>query len=103
MSRSIIQNKEDHYCYLCSLLDGRAWQVAVLEEHHIMYGIRWRKKSERFGLKIYLCPEHHRTGKMAVHRDKDVRILTEQVAQYAFEKKYSHEKWMQEFGKNFLP
>ena len=28
MSRSIIQDKDEHYCYLCSLLEGRAWQQA---------------------------------------------------------------------------
>lgn len=103
MSRSIIQDKEEHYCYLCALLEGRAWQQSmILEEHHIMFGIKWRRKSEHYGLKIYLCQEHHRTGKNAVHRDKDTRILTQKIAQYAFEKKYGHEKWMQEFGKNFL-
>jgi hypothetical protein len=74
----------------------------VLEEHHAVMGTANRKISEHYGLKVYLCPGHHRLGPAAVHRNLETRRFLERKAQEAFEKKYSHEKWMAEIGRNFL-
>lgn len=93
MSKSIIQtNKEE--CYLCH---GRA-----SEEHHVIYGTANRKLSEKYGLKVYLCTDCHRTGKNAVHRNYFTDIKLKQIAQQVFENKYSHEEYMQIFRKNYL-
>ena len=69
-----------------------------LDKHHIFYGA-YRKKSDEYGLLIYLCRNCHtklHNGKLAEFdtfiKDKYQRI---------FEEKYSHEFWMLEFGKNF--
>ena len=102
MSKSIIQDKKkDQSCYLCNLLHGIDMEQ-IREEHHIMFGGQHRKKSEHFGLKVYLCVLHHRTGREAVHINKETNELLKEIAQIAFEKKYSHELWMQEFGKNYI-
>ena len=53
MSKSIIQNK-DGCCYMCDLL-GTRQQGYTIEEHHCFGGPN-RKLSEKYGLKIYLCP-----------------------------------------------
>lgn len=61
-----------------------------------------RKLSERCGLKVYLCLEHHTQGPEAVHNNIRHRLLVQRKAQEAFEAKYSHEKWMDIFGRNFI-
>ena len=47
---SIIQS--DKECFICRKAD-------VLHQHHLLAG-SYRQSAERFGLKIYICPECHR-------------------------------------------
>jgi hypothetical protein len=47
--KSIMQRDIEH-CYICG---GRA-----TEEHHCIYGTANRKLSEKYGLKVYMCPYH---------------------------------------------
>lgn len=105
MSKSIIQTQKE--CYICRLLADKQGYYGELpstglHKHHIMFGIANRKKSEHFGLWVYLCVPHHEYGPDAVHANRDVRILLCQIGQQAFERKYSHECYMQEFGRNWL-
>ena len=94
-------HRKDGTCYLCKKLNGGDW-IQKVEEHHVMYGNADRKLSERYGLKVYLCYEHHR-GKKGVHHDgTDLNILLRQEAQKAFMKKYPDKDWMEIFGKNYL-
>lgn len=62
MSKSIMQDKCGGECYLCNLLLGIDTPAACREEHHVMHGTANRKLSEHYGLKVYLCPYHHRNG-----------------------------------------
>ena len=69
-----------------------------LDKHHIFYGA-YRKKSDIYGLLIYLCRNCHtnlHNGKLA-----DFDTFIKDKYQRIFEEKYSHEFWMLEFGKNF--
>ena len=102
MSKSIIQKKSGGECYLCNMLLGINSPAACREEHHVMHGTANRRLSEHYGLKVYLCPYHHRTGPEAVHTSSQTDLLLKQAAQRAFKKKYSHGKWMEIFGKNYL-
>lgn len=102
MSKSILQDKRRGECYLCNMLLGIDTPAACREEHHVMHGTANRKLSEHYGLKVYLCPYHHRNGPQAAHRCRQTDILLKQAAQKAFEQKYSPEKWMEVFGKNYL-
>lgn len=101
MSKSILHNKADGTCYLCMRLNGDYSRRTNLEEHHVMGGSN-RKLSEHYGLKVYLCIPHHREGPAAVHNNIDNQRYLQQEAQKAFEKKYSYEKWMEVFGRNFI-
>lgn len=107
MSKSVLQNKAEGYCYLCALIDGDYSRKLYREEHHV-FGGPLRKKSEHYGLKVYLCARHHCgdiTGsKDAVHRPdcNDYAIRLKKAAQAEFEKRYGHELWMSEFGRNYL-
>ena len=105
MSKSIITNKKE--CFLCRMLSDRQGYYGELpstglHRHHIMFGIANRKKSEHYGLWVYLCVAHHEYGPDAVHTNRAVRIFLCQIGQQAFEQKYSHEKYMQEFGRDWM-
>ena len=96
--RSIIQDKKE--CYLCRYLDGKE-ETVCLEDHHL-FGAYNRKWSEKYGLKVWLCIEHHREGKEAVHRNKLVMDHMHQVGQIAFEKNHTREEFLNVFGRNYL-
>ncbi len=102
MAKSIMHNKEDGTCYLCMLLRDDFDTRRDLQEHHVIPGTANRRLSEQYGLKVYLCIEHHMVGPYAVHNNIRLRRLLQANAQIAFERKYSHEKWMKVFGRNFI-
>ena len=71
MSRSIMQDKSKHRCYICDIFCGDGSVKPYLEEHHVFGGPR-RKKSEHYGLKVYLCRKHH-TGDITGSREIAIR------------------------------
>ena len=94
--KSIIQNKKE--CFECM-------SYSNLEEHHIFFGVANRKLSEKDGLKVWLCPYHHR-GTKGVH-GKDGHILDmylKSIAQIAYMQKYNKtkEEFIQRYGKNYI-
>lgn len=94
---SIIQ-KDSSYCYLC----GRSDQP--LDCHHVFGGAN-RKKSERYGLKVYLCHDRcHIFGRGAVHQNAEVDRRLKQEVQRTAMKHYgwSFIDWHKEFGKNYI-
>ena len=97
--KSILQ-EDNGICFLCRLKGDSHEQFT--HEHHVIYGTSGRKLSEKYGLKLYLCPGHHEFGKEAVHKNKETRILLEKCAQLVFINLYGQELWMQIFGKNYL-
>ena len=106
MAKSIISNKRE--CFLCrEEADHIGYYGELpstgLHKHHFLGGTANRKKSEHFGLWAYMCAaRHHEYGPEAPHVNAEVAKHLKQIAQRVFEAKYSHEMWMQEFGKNFL-
>ena len=92
MSKSILQSKRE--CFLCGA-------VGDLHEHHVIYG-PFRKKSEHYGLKVYLCPNDHNMSDNGIHFNRKLDLEMKKYAQKKFEEKYSHEEWMKQFEKNYL-
>ncbi len=90
--KSVIQ--KDKECYLCG-------NMKDLENHHIFGGPN-RKLSERYGLKVYLCPRCHRDNKVGVHGNPQMMKMMHVIGQQAFERKYARSYFMQVFGKNYL-
>ena len=88
-------------CYLCSRLNND-FRLKYTEEHHILYGSGKRTISEEKGLKVYLCPEHHREGQQAVHNSREIRELLCRLAQEEYEQTHTRDEWMQISGKNYL-
>lgn len=91
--KSIIQDKKE--CIVCG-----SWNV---EEHHIYFGVAKRKLSEDYGLKVWLCPTHHR-GTNGVHGKNGHKLDTElkQLGQKAFEWNHTREEFIKIFGRNYL-
>ena len=100
MSKSILQNCEDgRYCFFCK----RNGQGEPLDKHHV-FGGAYRKKSEHYGLWVYLCHAScHESGEMAVHRNAKVDDALKAWAQRRAMKKFGWDKtgFRIEFGKNY--
>lgn len=101
-TESIMQNKGAGQCYICRLLYGDYTAKPVLEEHHAMGGTANRKLSEKYGLKVYLDPDHHRHGPEAAHKNAEIAALLKKEAQKAFERTYPDLSFREIFGKNYL-
>mgnify|MGYP004458049065 CR=1 FL=1 len=97
--KSILQAK-DGTCYLCTRLNGD-YSHKTLQEHHIFGGAN-RIHSEAYGLKVYLCVEHHTEGKAAVHNNIDNMRLLQAEGQRAFEREHTRAEFMRIFGRNYL-
>ena len=69
MARSILQNCEDgRYCFFCK----KNGAVDPLDKHHV-FGGALRKKSESFGLWVYLCHDAcHENGPKSVQKNRRV-------------------------------
>ena len=91
--KSIINSEKR--CYICD-------SYGYVEEHHIFYGTANRKLSERHGLKVYLCYNHHRDTVSGVHFNKDLYMRLKKIGQQYYEKQHSREEFIREFGKNYL-
>lgn len=86
--RSIVQRSKDE-CFVCG---STRW----LEEHHIIYFAHNRKNSEKYGLKVMLCKDHH----TEVHQGTtELRHTLEVIAQDAFEKEFPDKDFKDVFGK----
>ena len=93
MSKSIMQRNKE--CIVC--------HNSNVEEHHVFFGNASRKLSEKYGLKVYLCTEHHR-GPRGVHGKYGKTLYTylKQLAQTKFEEKNCRDTFIQIFGKSYL-
>lgn len=91
--KSIIQDKKE--CIVCG-----SWNV---EEHHLYKGVAKRKLSEEYGLKVWLCPTHHR-GTNGVHGKNGHKLDMElkQLGQKAFEWNHTREEFVKIIGRNYL-
>jgi hypothetical protein len=70
-------------------------------ETHEVFGGNKRQKSIKYKMQIKLCNNHH-TGAEGIHRDTLFNFKVKQLYQRKFEDQYSHELFMQEFGKDYL-
>lgn len=81
-------------CYVCG--------SPYVENHHIFYGTANRKQSDKYGLTVWLCPEHHR-GRSGVHFNKDLDMHLKKLAQEYFEAHIEgRDTFMAIFGKSWI-
>lgn len=91
--KPIIVDDMEH-CYVCG--------SPYIQIHHCIYGVANRKLSDKYGLVVPLCQEHH-TGNTGVHNNKDLDLHLKKLAQEHFEAKFGSELDFREvFGRNYL-
>lgn len=87
-------------CWLC----GANGNSDPLDRHHI-FGASNRKKSEKYGLVVYLCHNKcHIFGEFAVHNNRNTM---QELHEYGQRKAMQENGWdvdqfRREFGKNYL-
>lgn len=87
-------------CWLC----GRNGSSDPLDRHHI-FGAANRKKSEKYGLVVYLCHNDcHIFGAEAAHQNADTaQRLREYGQRKAMEEQgWTKEDFIREFGRNYI-
>lgn len=97
---SIMHDKSSGTCYLCELA-GDYSVKSDLHEHHVFGGPN-RKRSEEYGLKVYLCPQCHLYGRHAAHKNKNTALLLHMHGQRAFEQKHTREEFVEIFGRRYI-
>lgn len=98
-----IKLQERKECYLCRQFGIEiALSSYGLHRHHVFFGTANRKKSEEYGMVVWLCPDHHTNGELAVHRCIDADMVLKQASQREFEKVYSREHFVEVFGKSWI-
>lgn len=86
--------QDTDYCFIC----GRYGT----EIHHVFYGTANRKLSDKYGMVIGLCYNHH-TGQMGVHHgNKELDLKVKRMAQRRFEEVYPELSFLAVFGRNYL-
>ena len=99
MAKSIIQEDREH-CFIC----GMNRNLEPLDEHHV-FGAANKKKSEKYGLKIYI---HHNKchifGENSVHKNAKVDRAVKKIAQKRAMEKYGWtiDEFREIFGKNYI-
>lgn len=91
--KSVLQKEK--ICFRCG--------SPYVEDHHIFFGNPNRKYSEKYGLKIWLCPTDHRTGAESPHRNRQIDLAYKTMAQEYFEREMgTREEFRQIFGRSYL-
>ena len=99
MAESIIQKDRTH-CFIC----GMNTNLEPLDCHHV-FGASNRKKSEKYGLKVYI---HHNKchifGENSVHRNAKVNQALQSFVQKKAMRHYGWtiEQFREIFGKNYI-
>ena len=100
--KSILHEKKDRTCLLCMWLHNDDSTKSNLHEHHVIHGWANRRLSEKHGLKVYLCLNHHEIGPEAVHKNDKLNKMLKAYAQKMFEQKWPEKDFYSIFKKNYI-
>lgn len=93
--KSSMQNLEKDGCYICGSYSG-------IQRHHCIGGSGRRKKSDKYGLIVNICFNHH-GGDQDIHKIRtDLLKEIRESAQKSFETTHTREFFRKEFGISFL-
>lgn len=90
----LFEQRYESKCFICGA-------QTPTEEHHL-FGAFNRKRSDKDGLTVRLCPDCHRTGKKAVHLNKRMMQALHKLGQRAYESYYGDGSFLKEYGRNYL-
>lgn len=84
-------------CFFCGA-------QGTVEKHHLIFGTGLRKLSEKYGLTCDLCPDCHRNGLYAVHRNPEMAKFSKRLGEAMYLVKYDAtvEDFIDIFGRNYL-
>ena len=91
---------DEKKCFIC----GRNGAEDPLDRHHI-FGGAYRKKSEKYGLVVYLChAKCHVFAPSAVHQNSRQMLRLKHYGQKKAmqEQGWSEEDFIREFGKSYI-
>ena len=92
--KSVLQKEKE--CFVCKTTSN-------LQSHHVFGGNKNRKISEKHGLKVWLCINHHTGTNEAAHRNAELDQNLKKMAQRYYECHIGpKEQFMAEFGRNYL-
>lgn len=97
--KSIIQNKKE--CFLCKT-NYDVVTTTELNEKLIFNKYPINKQSEKYGLKIYLCPRHNNFDKYQEKFKKALELSLKQLAQTKFEETHKRIEFIKYFNKSYL-
>lgn len=94
--KSILQDENDKRCFLCG-------GYGAFECHHI-FGGAYRKKSEKYGLKVRLHHSCHNEPPNGVHHNIEAMQQLRRIGQRAAMQHYGWitQQFVEIFGKNYL-
>lgn len=95
--KSILQTERE--CWICREYYN-LYTPYGLEEHHILYGRGRRALSERYGLKVWLCHNHHNEPPLGVHFNPETRQELEKAARAAFDAQHGAGSFDRVFGED---
>jgi len=84
----------DDLCAIC----GRPYAMT----HEVFYGNPNAALSQKWGMTVRLCYDHHQHQSTGVHHNKELNIRLKQKYQQLFEDEQGHDKFMETFGTNYL-
>lgn len=87
-------------CFLC----GASGRYDHLDKHHI-FGGAYRKKSEKYGLTVWLCHDScHIFGRYSAHANRETMLKLKRYGQRKAmeENAWTVDDFIREFGKNYL-
>ena len=92
--KSIIQSKKE--CFICRT----NYDVTTIDDLHIHHIFEETAKSEKYGLKIWLCNRHPITDpRYSIRYQKQLDLELKQLAQKKFEELHSREEFIKHFIK----
>lgn len=92
--KSVFQDTK--VCFITGATEG-------LEEHHILFGRGRRKKSEKYGYKIWLRSALHRGTRQSVHSNSRFDIELKLMAQKHFKNHHgTRDDFIKEFGMSYF-
>ena len=83
-------------CFLCG-------NYETVERHHL-FGGPLRKKADKLGLTVMLCPWCHQYDDTSAHQSRETRLYLHKYGQQKAmrEQGWTVEDFIREFGKNYL-
>ena len=97
--KSTIQAKKE--CFICKT-NYDVVTVTELNERLIFNKYPLNKQSEKYGLKIYLCPRHNNFEKYQEKFKEALELSLKQLAQTKFEETHKRIEFIKYFNKSYL-